>query len=69
MFPISIIVSKKVAKLAVDRNKIKRRLRGLFTTLETSKYNNSIIYTRKGVNKLTFSELKKEAQEILNTIK
>ncbi len=68
MFPVSVIVSKKVAKLAVDRNKLKRRLRELFKPSIKSKYTKGIVYTRKGANKLFFRELEDEAQEILSKI-
>jgi ribonuclease P protein component len=64
-----IIVSKKVAPLAVLRNRIKRRLRKLCTSelIDTNKVVSPlvpVIYTRKGVGELSFSELELEIKEI-----
>ncbi len=62
---VVVIVSKKVLKKAVDRNKLKRRLREIFKDSPTK----GIIYTKKGIGDLTYKELKTESEEILNKLK
>jgi ribonuclease P protein component len=62
---IVIIIGKKVIKLAVYRNKLKRRLREILR-VHNVKYCSGIIYAKKGIEKLTYKELEKE---ILSLIK
>ena len=61
-FGVVIIISKKIIKLATGRNKVKRQLRELFQLYTTKKENMifGVIYTRKGVQQLTYQELKDE---------
>ncbi|MCX6731554.1 MAG: ribonuclease P protein component [Candidatus Parcubacteria bacterium] len=64
----TFVVSSKVAKRAVDRNKIKRRARNIVRKFlpEIKKQINAIIFFRKGAGKMTFSELEKEINDIFN---
>ena len=64
----AFVVSSKVAKKAVDRNKIKRRARNIVQKLlvKIKKQINAIIFFKKGAEKLTFSELEKEINDIFN---
>lgn len=65
---ISVVISKKVAKTAVLRNKIRRRA---YSVLKNSTKNPSpasgyiILFAKKGVEKATFSETKEAIQDIL----
>lgn len=51
-----IIVSKKELKRAVDRNKVKRRIRTIIQGLPKKPYNLKI-FTTKGVRKARYSEI------------
>ena len=62
---VVVIVSKKVLKKAVDRNKLKRRIREIFKDSPIK----GIVYIRKGAGDLTYKELKAESEEILNKLK
>lgn len=44
-----IIVSKKEIKNAVDRNKIKRRIRGIFSKLPQKPYNVKVFVTKQAL--------------------
>ncbi len=65
-----IVISKKVAGLAVERNKLRRRIKEIIRLElkdKTSKQGLGVggtLYTRKGINNLTFDELKKEVLEL-----
>ena len=61
---VAIIVSKKVAPRAVDRNRIKRRIRHALSpnTLQPHTY---LIYTKKQALTLTSEQLKEELQKLL----
>jgi len=75
-----IVISKKVAKLAVVRNKLRRRIKEIVRLKikeKIQKINNTtnksnlnlimlgILYTRKGITNLTFKELQKEVENII----
>jgi len=64
----AFVVSSKVAKRAVDRNKIKRRARHIVKKMlpKIEKGLGVIIFFKKGVEKMTFSELEKEINDIFN---
>ena len=64
-FMVVVIVSKKTLKKAVDRNKLKRRIREMFKDSPTK----GVVYTRKGVGELTYKELRAEVEKILNKLK
>ncbi|MCD5384301.1 MAG: ribonuclease P protein component [Candidatus Pacebacteria bacterium] len=63
-FMVIVIVSKKVAKTAVKRNKLKRQTRALFVDSPTK----GIVYTKKGVGDLSYMELQNQAKEILKQL-
>lgn len=64
---IGFVVSKKVSKKAVDRNKIKRRLREVFRLKKQGiKTGLSIvIMTTPSIKELSFKEIEKEAGNLL----
>lgn len=68
----TIVISKKVAPLAVQRNKLRRRIKeilrvGIVTV--SCPITGGQIYTRKGVDKLTFQNLKEEVMELIKLVK
>jgi ribonuclease P protein component len=62
----AFVVSSKVAKKAVERNKLKRRARHIIKKMlpKIEKGLGVIIFFKKGVEKMTFSELEKEINDI-----
>lgn len=65
------IVSTKISKKAVVRNKIKRRLREIIRK-RIKKIENGfdfVFITRPGIEKLTYQELEKRIEEILTKMK
>lgn len=58
---VSVVVSKKVAKTAVDRNRLKRRVRAITQLLQLQ----GIFFTKKGAATLPFSSLKQEVEELI----
>lgn len=64
----TIVVSKKVVKSAVTRNKVKRRLRMLFQELKPKKNVLGIFFAKKGIDTVSFSELRKEAYLLIGKI-
>lgn len=56
-----IIVSKKVAHLAVNRNKLKRRIREILRETHHTGY----VYTRAGAAERSFKELREELVALL----
>ncbi|MGA1862164.1 ribonuclease P protein component [Deferribacter thermophilus] len=67
---VGFIVSKKISKKAVIRNKVKRRLREIF---RLNKYDlpdtvNLIIVAKKGVEKVSFSDLEDEVRKLFKKI-
>ncbi|GEM_PF-6320274 len=63
-FKVVVVVSKKIAKLATDRNKLKRQVRELFKNVSKK----GIVYTKKGITNLSFKELSADADELINKI-
>ena len=67
----SVVVSKKVAKTAVSRNKIRRRayslLRKAFKNSENPYF--LALFAKKGVEKATFSEVEGEVLVLLEKAK
>jgi ribonuclease P protein component len=58
-----VVVSKKIHKDAVVRNKVRRRLREIFRKIDTAALRNNYdyqIFVRQSVLKRKFSELEKE---------
>jgi len=64
----SFVVPSKVAKKAVERNKLKRRARHIIKKMlpKIEKGLGVIIFFKKGAEKMTFSELEKEINDIFN---
>lgn len=54
----SFVVSKKVEKSAVVRNTLKKRGRHVLRELHTIKTFSAVFFMKKGISKLSFSELK-----------
>ncbi len=63
-FMVVVIVGKKIIKKAVNRNLLKRRLREIFKDSPTK----GIVYTKKGIENLTYKELKEQAQQIIKQL-
>lgn len=64
----AFVVSFKVTKKAVERNKLKRRARHIIKKIlpKIKKGLGVIIFFKKGVEKMTFPELEKEINDIFN---
>jgi ribonuclease P protein component len=66
----SVVVSKKVAKTAVLRNKIRRRvyscIREILKTSSTRKPGLLVFFAKKDVDKLKFINLKSEVENLLS---
>ena len=64
---ITFVVSRRVDKRATVRNKIKRRLRSVVAPLlPTLQRLDLVVVTHPAATKATFSELKKELQDLLH---
>jgi len=61
---VKVVVSKKVALNAVARNRLKRRIRGIFEEI-SPKSLQAIFYTKKGSGELSFKELKEEVVSLI----
>ncbi|MSR71611.1 MAG: ribonuclease P protein component [Candidatus Taylorbacteria bacterium] len=64
----AVVISKKVAKLAVTRNLLRRRIFSIFrasTPLTTP----VVVIVKKGAETLSFVEIKKELQSLFLKIK
>lgn len=61
-FRYTVIVSKKVLKLAVDRNKFKRRVRSIIGSqlAQIKKKIDFVVVAKKGVEKASFTEIKED---------
>jgi len=65
-FKISPVVSKKISKKAVVRNKIKRRIRVL--SREFFKNGAFLVVAKRDVSKTDFKELENEFKQVANKI-
>jgi ribonuclease P protein component len=67
----AFVVSSKVAKKAVDRNKLKRRARHIVAKMMPEIKNGLgiIIFLKKGSEKLNFQEIEKETRAIFQKAK
>jgi len=61
----TVVVPRKVAPLAVDRNRIKRRIRGLFTTQAVPLGFIYVFYPSKQVLLISHQDLKKAFLQLL----
>jgi ribonuclease P protein component len=62
------VVSKNVAKKAVDRNKLKRQMREALRTATNNEVSPRcyILYAKKGAAEISFDEIKHEVRELLS---
>jgi len=65
-FKISPIVSKKISKKAVVRNKIKRRVRSI--ARELLKKGGYAVVVKKNISNSNFQDLKYEFKKLVNKI-
>ena len=66
---ISVVVSKKSYARAVDRNKLKRRVRAIVSKhLKRISSGHLIIFVKKGALKISFKELEKSVLELCQGI-
>jgi len=63
---IAIVVSKKISKKAVVRNKIKRRLRYLCKELLNS--GKFVIVVKKDISEIEFEKLRNDFKKIISKI-
>ncbi len=64
-----VIVSKKSYRRAVDRNKLKRRLRVILGKLKQNRRTPIIFVAKKGDLELSFVDLEKKVNMLLQKIK
>lgn len=64
----SVVVSKKVAKTAVSRNKIRRRAYSVLGKNVKNPYF-IILFGKKGVEKATFAEVEADIKKLLEKVK
>lgn len=65
-FHASVVVSKKIAREAVRRNKLRRRVYDIVrNTRENLAVGVYIIITKKGAGELSFAEIKQELNTLL----
>lgn len=63
----SVVISKKVAKLAVTRNRARRRIYSILDSYKTTTSQMLIvIYVKKSIEKLTNQELKEEIKRLFS---
>ena len=69
-FHASVVVSKKVAKLAVRRNKIRRRIYDIVRRYQREKHTTGvfIFLTKSGIEKKTYPSIKEEVQTSIDSI-
>ncbi len=67
-YHFGISVGKKIGN-AVTRNKYKRRIRHIISTLDYQNGFNCIIIVKKSILNATFSEMKEDLQKNLNEVK
>ncbi len=65
---IGFIVSKKVSLLAVERNKIKRRMRELIKTIPIKNKFDAIVIALPKIKKNTFEEIKQDIEKTFKQI-
>lgn len=65
---VYVVVSKKVTPSAVSRNRLKRRVRGLFSEAGSQSIQ-AIFYAKKGAGSLSSKELREEVMCLINNVK
>jgi len=61
---VRVVVSKKVAPSAVSRNRLRRRIRGLFEEIGPKSIQ-AIFFAKKGVNEISLKELREEINHLV----
>jgi ribonuclease P protein component len=61
------VVSKKIARLSVERHALKRKMLAIATPHVVAGHS-FIIYARKGSTLLTYASLKKELEQLLSSL-
>ena len=64
----AVIVSKKIAKTAVSRNTIKRKVRSALAPLIPNKSLTILVYTKKGAAKLSVTEMARELRALIGSV-
>lgn len=59
-----VVVSKKVARLAVSRHLMKRRIYSILSTFNAEKWA-VVVYVRAGAEKIPFSSIESELRQLL----
>ena len=65
---VTVVVSKKTIPSAVVRNKLKRRIRALFSESQNASLS-GIFFAKKGIDTLSFHQLEKEVFSLLQKTK
>ncbi len=65
---VAVIVSAKVSKKAVERNKLKRRLRNILSKRlrDLPKHTDVAFYAHGSASKATFSDIEADIEQLLN---
>ena len=65
---LGVAVAKKLAKRAVDRNRLKRMIRELIWTAQTNTLNNDVVVKlKKPIGRETRGRLRKKEKELLRS--
>lgn len=65
-----LVVSKKIAKKAVERNKLRRKIYAVFgENLTVLPHLHCVLLTRPAITTLSHEELKREIETLIKTIK
>jgi ribonuclease P protein component len=65
---LGIAVAKKLAKRAVDRNRLKRMIRELIWTAQANTLNKDVVVKlKKPIGRQTLGKLRKKEKELLHT--
>lgn len=64
---VRVVISKKVTKLAVERNRLKRQIRSVFEEVSPCSVW-AVFYVKKGAREVSFKELRNEVICLINDI-
>ncbi|MFC1730964.1 ribonuclease P protein component [candidate division KSB1 bacterium] len=64
---VHVVVSKKVVPSAVSRNRIRRRVRGLFEEINPSSMQ-AVFYTKKGAKDISLNKLREEVGSLISDV-
>jgi len=62
---VAVVVSKKVAATAVERNKLKRRTREILKRIALPRKKTIVVYLKQGAKQLSPNTAKNEIQDLL----